>query len=70
MNEFEKLYHRFKESTKWIECEYQKRGWTDVFRSYDQDMEKNIKDFELLVLGPLEEAWSKLSNEEKLRFEI
>ena len=63
-------YERFKKSTKWIESEYMRLGWTHNYRTFNPDLETDIKEFELLILSPLEEAWSKLSYEEKLRFEI
>lgn len=63
-------YDRFKKATKWIEDEYKRLGWTHSYRTFNPEFESDIKEFELLVLNPLEEAWSKLSDEEKRRFEI
>lgn len=63
-------YDKFKNATKWIESEYKRLGWTHKYRTLNPEMEKNLKEFEILVLNPLEEAWNKLSIEEKHRFRI
>lgn len=59
------LIKKFKAGLKWIEEGYVKLGWTSGRRIYDPTFEQDIKIFEDEVVKPMDEAWSKLSDDEK-----
>lgn len=59
------LIKRFKAGLNWINEGYVKRGWKHGYRTYDPSFETDIKIFEDEVVKPMDEAWSKLTDDKK-----